>query len=270
VLGLDGDWETEGRDRESLELPGRQAELVEAVAAAQPRTVVVVLAGSPVDLSWAPSVPAVLWGWLPGQEGGRALADVLVGEEEPGGRLPCTFPARLEDTPSFLDADPGVFRYPEGVFAGHRWYDARGIEPAFPFGFGLGYTTWAVATPVAPAPVAPGEVADVRVRVANTGDRRGACVVQIYVGHPGASVPRPPRELRAFEKVALDAGHARELTVHLEMRDLARWDPRAEEWVADAGEHLVWAGLSSRHVGEPATLVLTERWASPASGPLGR
>ena len=268
VVGLDGDWETEGRDRESLELPGRQVELIEAVAAVQPRTVVVVLAGSPVDVSWAPSVPAVLWGWFPGQEGGRAIADVLFGDVEPGGRLPCTFPKRLEDTPSFLDAEPGVLRYTEGVFTGHRWYDARGIEPAFPFGFGLGYTTWAVSTPVAPAPVAAGEVAEVRVRVANTGDRTGRGVVQVYVGHPGGAAPAPLRQLRAFEKFVLDPGASRELTFSLTMRDLARWDGRADEWVADAGEHLVWAGTSSRDVGEPATLVLTERWSAPASVPV--
>ena len=239
-----------------------------AVAAVQPRTVVVVLAGSPVDVSWASSVPAVLWGWLPGQEGGRALADVLFGDEEPGGRLPCTIPARLEHTPSFLDAHPGVFRYPEGVFTGHRWYDVRQIEPAFPFGFGLGYTSWAVTTPVPPAPLGPGEVAEVAVRVANTGGRRGRGVVQVYVGHPDASVPRPPRELRAFEKVTLDPGEARELTFALGMRDLAYWDAGAREWVAEAGEHLVWAGTSSRDVGEPATIVLTGRWTAPASGPV--
>ena len=154
------------------------------------------------------------------------------------------------------------------MFTGHRWYDARSIEPAFPFGFGLGYTTWAVSTPVAPAPVAAGEVAEVRVRVANTGDRAGRAVVQVYVGSPGSAAPSPLRQLRAFEKVSLDAGESRELTFALGMRDLARWDPRAAEWVADAGEHLVWAGTSSREVGEPATVVLTERWSAPASGPV--
>jgi beta-glucosidase len=268
VVGLDGDWETEGRDRDSLALPGRQVELIEAVAAAQPQTVVVVLAGSPVDVSWAPSVPALLWGWFPGQEGGRAVADVLFGDEEPGGRLPCTIPQRIEDTPSFLDAEPGVLRYVEGVFTGHRWYDARGIEPAFPFGFGLGYTTWAVSTPVAPTSVAAGDAVEVRARVANTGDRAGHGVVQLYVGHPRTGAPSPLRQLRAFEKVTLAPGESEELTFALGMRDLARWDPRAGEWVADAGEHLVWTGTSSRDVGEPATVVLTERWSAPASVPV--
>jgi beta-glucosidase len=127
AIGLDDDWETEGRDRDHLDLPGRQVELVRAVAAAQPNTVVLVVAGSPVDLSWVDAVPAVLWCWYPGQEGGRAIADVLAGAVDPGGRLPCTMPQRLADTPAFLDTppDPGVLRYQEGVFCGHRWYDAR-------------------------------------------------------------------------------------------------------------------------------------------------
>ena len=160
-----------------------------------------------------------------------------------------------------------MFRYPEGVFTGHRWYDARRIEPAFPFGFGLGYTSWAVTAPVPPAPLGPGEVAEVRVRVANTGGRRGRGVVQVYVGPPQCFRPRPPAELRAFEKVTLDPGEERELTFALGMRDLAYWDAGAGEWVAEAGEHLVWAGTSSRDVGEPATIVLTGRWTAPASGP---
>ena len=195
VIGLDGDWETEGRDRDHLDLPGRQVELVRAVAAAQPRTVVVVVAGAPVDLSWADEVPAVLWGWYPGQEGGRALADVLTGAVEPGGRLPCTLPRRLEDTPAFLDTppDPGVLRYQEGVFCGHRWYDARHIEPAFPFGHGLGYTTFAIGTPQVPSDaVAPGADVVVEVPVTNTGDRAGAEVVQLYVGDDTATVRRAP------------------------------------------------------------------------------
>lgn len=267
VVGLDGDWETEGRDRDALDLPGRQVELIRAVAAAQPRTVVVVVAGSPVDLSWAAEVPAVLWVWLPGQEGGRAVADVLLGDAEPGGRLPCTLPARLEDTPSFLDTEPGVLRYPEGVFTGHRWYDARGIEPAFPFGFGLGYTTWALGDPIVGGPIEPDDVVQVRVPVTNTGGRRATCTVQVYVGHPGAPRPRAVRELRGFAKVAVDAGGADEVVVTLTMRDLAHWDPVAEAWVAEAGEHLVWAGTSSRALTSPVTLVLTEPWRAPASAP---
>ena len=245
VVGLDNDWETEGRDRTSLELPGRQVELIEAVAAVQPRTVVAVVAGSPVDLSWAATVPGLLWCWLPGQEGGRAVADVLFGDADPGGRLPCTLPVRLEDTPALLDTppDPGVLRYQEGVFAGHRWYDVRGIEPAFPFGFGLSYTTFAVGAPQVASPtVEPGGTVDVLVEVTNTGDRPGSEVVQLYVGDPEASVRRPVRELRAFAKVHLDSGESTGVRLRLTMRDLAFWDPVSSAWLAEPGELLCGRG----------------------------
>jgi beta-glucosidase len=270
VVGLDNDWETEGRDRTSLALPGRQAELLEAVAAVQPRTVVAVVAGSPVDLSWAASVPGLLWCWLPGQEGGRAVADVLFGDADPGGRLPCTMPVQLEDTPAFLDTppDPGVLRYQEGVFTGHRWYDARRIEPAFPFGFGLSYATCTVGPPrVASPTLEPGGVVDVTVEVANRSDRAGSEVVQLYVGDVDASVRRPPRELRTFAKVHLAPGETREVHLRLNMRDLCFWDPVTSAWVAEPGEVTLWSGTSSRSLSEPTSVTLTQRWTSPASGP---
>ena len=271
VVGLDNDWETEGRDRTSLDLPGRQVELIEAVAAVQPRTVVCVVAGSPIDVSWASSVPGLLWCWLPGQEGGRAVADVLFGDADPGGRLPCTLPARLEHTPAFLDTppDPGVLRYQEGVFCGHRWYDVRRIEPAFPFGFGLSYASFSMDAPrVASSTVEPGGTVELSVPVANTGDRAGAEVVQLYVGDPESSVRRPLRELRAFAKVHLEAGSSAAVSLSLDMRQLAFWDPRADAWVAEPGEYQLWAGSSSRMLSGPASFVLTERWSAPASGPV--
>jgi len=222
-------------------------------------------------VSWAPRVPALLWCWLPGQEGGRAVADVLLGDVEPGGRLPCTLPARLEDTPALLDTppDPGVLRYQEGVFCGHRWYDVRGIEPAFAFGHGLGYTTFHVSAPhAASSTVDPGGRVDVIVDVVNTGKREGAAVVQLYVGDPEATVRRPVRELRAFAKVRLAPGETTEVHLPLTMRDLAFWDPRSQTWVAEAGEHRLWAGTSSRALAAPTSVVLTERWSAPATGPV--
>ncbi len=273
VIGLDNDWETEGRDRDDLSLPGRQVELVRAVAAVQPRTVVAVIAGSPVDLSWADEVPAVLWCWYPGQEGGRGIADVLTGAVEPGGRLPCTMPRRIEDTPALLDTppDPGVLRYQEGVFCGHRWYDARAIEPAFPFGHGLGYTTFAIDPPrLAAEQVGPGDDVAVDVQVANTGDRAGTEVVQLYVGDDSASVRRPPRELRAFAKVALEPGARTTVRFVLTPRELAHWDAQARWWRAEAGTFTVWAGRSSRDLTPPARFELTGDWTAKASAPLTR
>jgi beta-glucosidase len=231
------------------------------------------VAGSPVDLSWADDVPGLLWCWLPGQEGGRAVADVLLGDVDPGGRLPCTLPARLEDTPAYLDTppDPGVLRYQEGVFCGHRWYDARRVAPAFPFGHGLSYTTFAVgpARPTART-VGPGGVIELNVAVANTGDRTGTAVVQLYVGDPEATVRRPPRELRAFTKVELPAGEATEVRLRLTMRDLAFWDPVEDRWQAEAGDFLLWAGVSSRQLAAPATVTLTCGWTASAADPLPR
>nr|MBA2283132.1 glycoside hydrolase family 3 C-terminal domain-containing protein [Acidimicrobiia bacterium] len=273
VVGLDAEWETEGRDRSDLSLPGRQVELVRAVAAAQPRTVVVVLAGSPVDLSWAGAVPAVLWAWYPGQEGGRAVADVLFGVADPGGHLPCTMPVRLEDTPAFLDVppDPGHLRYQEGVFCGHRWYDARDIAPAFPFGHGLSYTSWSVGPPVVVdgPTVEPGACVEVDVEVANTGDRPGTQVVQLYVGDVQASVRRAPRELRAFTKVALAAGERRTVRLELPPRAFAFWDEQLGCWHAEAGEFELATGSSSRDLAGRTTVTLAGDWTAPASAPLG-
>jgi beta-glucosidase len=229
---------------------------VRAVAAVQPRTVVAVIAGAPVDLAWAEEVPGLLWCWYPGQEGGRAVADVLAGDVDPGGRLPCTMPQRLEDTPAYLDTppDPGVLRYQEGVFCGHRWYDARGIDPVYPFGHGLSYTTFDMGDPVV-------DGMRVSVPVTNTGDRAGVAVVQIYVGDPVASVRRPLRELRAFAKVVLDPGATEIVEATLTNRDLAFWDARRSTWRAEAGEFLVWAGRSSRDLGVPAVLTLDSEWS---------
>jgi beta-glucosidase len=271
VVGLDNDWETEGRDRTSLELPGRQVELLRAVAAVQPRTVVAVVAGSPVDLSWACDVPALLWCWLPGQEGGRAVADVVAGDVDPGGRLPCTLPNALADTPALLDTppDPGVLRYQEGVFCGHRWYDLREIEPAFPFGHGLSYTSFEISAPRLSVPaVDPGGTVTVTVDVRNTGPRAGTEVVQLYVGDDDASVRRPVRELRGFAKVALDPGATTTVELVLTMRDLAFWDARTSCWRAEPGTHTMWAGQSSRRLGPAATVELTGGWTASASDPM--
>ncbi|MDQ2651046.1 MAG: glycoside hydrolase family 3 C-terminal domain-containing protein [Actinomycetota bacterium] len=270
AIGLDDDWETEGRDRDHLGLPGRQVELVRAVAAVQPNTIVAVVAGSPVDLSWADEVPAVLWCWYPGQEGGRAIADVLSGDADPGGRLPCTMPARIEDTPAFFDAppDPGVLRYHEGVFCGHRWYDARLIEPAFPFGHGLSYTTFELGAPtLSTERVDPGQSVTVTVPVRNTGHRGGSEVVQLYLGDDEATVRRAPRELRGFAKVHLASGQDTSVQLELGPRELAHWDARAGCWRAEAGRFTVWVGRSSRELGEPVSFELTGDWTAAPSDP---
>ena len=173
VVGTDDDWETEGEDQAGLALPLDQDELVAAVVAANPNTIVVVNTGSPVTMPWLESVPAVLQLWFPGQELGDALVDVLTGDAEPGGRLPVTFPRRLEDTPAFAHypgAGDGTAVYAEGLLIGHRWYDREDIEPLFPFGHGLGYTTFELGMASVGGGVDHG--VEVAIDVRNTGSRR--------------------------------------------------------------------------------------------------
>ncbi|HSL56534.1 MAG TPA: glycoside hydrolase family 3 C-terminal domain-containing protein [Acidimicrobiales bacterium] len=253
VVGLTGEWETEGNDRADLELPGRQAELVRRVAAANPRTVVVLNSGSPVALDWIDEVPAVLQAWYGGQEMGHALAAVLAGDEEPGGRLTSTWWRRVDDAPShaWYPGTDGHVRYGEGVLMGYRGADAAGTTPRFEFGFGLGYTT----IEVGPARVeSDGDDVAVHVTATNTGDRPGATVVQVYVGALDPPVVRPPRELRAFRRVELDPGESADIVLPLGARAFARWDTERHDWVVDPGRYEIAVGRSSRDLG--ATVVV--------------
>ncbi len=249
VIGTDNDWETEGHDRESMALPPPQDELVRAVAATNPRTVVIVNAASPVHMPWRADVAAILQAWFPGEEWGNALADVLSGDVSPSGKLPTTFPRRIEDTPAFTTypGERGEVRYGEGVFVGYRWYDARDIEPRFPFGHGLSYTTFELGDPA-------WDGSSVRLRVTNTGTRRGAEVVQCYVHDVESSVARPPQELKAFGKVQLDPGESQEVALALDDRAFAFWDVAAHGWTVEPGEFELRIGTSSRDIRHRVTV----------------
>jgi beta-glucosidase len=248
IVGSAETSESEGYDRDTLALPGRQDELVRRVAAACPRTVVVVNAGMPVLMPWAGEVGAVLYAWLPGQAIGEGLADVLLGRAEPGGRLPVTLPAAEADCP-VLHAQPrdGRLDYAEGLLIGYRGYDAAGTTPLFPFGHGLGYTSWDYESLSGPAQaLAPGTDALLRVRVRNTGTRPGREVVQAYVtGAPGNG-ERPVRVLGAFGSVTADPGEAAEVTLRVPARIFAVYDEEAGQWSWPAGAFTVQAGRSSR------------------------
>jgi beta-glucosidase len=252
IVGTDDDWETEGEDRTSLALPGDQGELVAAVVAANPNTVVVLNAGSPLTMPWLDAAPAVLQLWFPGQEIGDALVDVLTGAAEPGGRLPTTFPRRLEDTPAFTThpGHDGKAVYAEGLFIGHRWYDREGIEPLFPFGFGLGYTRFELGPAAINGDVASGVTVDVTVR--NTGDRAGGEVVQVYVEPPGGDPARPLRHLAGFGRADLGGGEQATVTVTLDRRAFSSWLDGA--WAVPPGEYVIHAGRSSRDL-QPAGTV---------------
>lgn len=256
-IGMPEGYESEGVDRPGLELPGRQADLVRAVAAANPRTIVVVNSGAPVAMPWLESVPAVLQAFYPGQEGGRAIARILLGEVNPSGKLPVTFPRRLEDTPAFLDCLGGLeVRYGEGIFVGYRYYDRREIAPLFPFGHGLSYTTFAYGELSAPRQARIGETVRLSVRVTNTGPRHGKEVVQVYVRDLESSLPRPPKELKAFAKVALAPGESKTVEFALDERAFAFYDPHRGRWVVEPGEFELLVGSSSRDIRAKATVEL--------------
>ncbi|MFD6857573.1 glycoside hydrolase family 3 C-terminal domain-containing protein [Rhodococcus sp. NPDC060090] len=246
-VGVPAAIESEGFDRTDLELPSGQTELLDAVVAANPNTVVVLSNGGVVRVSgFVDRVPALIEGWLLGQAGGGALADILYGVDDPAGRLAETIPVRLEDTPSYTDfpGEHGHVRYGEGLFVGYRGFDARRNEVSFPFGHGLSYTTFSYSDAV----VTVGDDLVVTVTVTNTGGRSGSEVVQVYVGAPDSEVVRAPRELKGFAKVRLDAGESREVEIPVRRADLAYWDTRLDAWVVEGGTYRVEVGASSRDI----------------------
>jgi beta-glucosidase len=242
VVGTNSKVESEGYDRSSLALPGHQDDLVRAVAAANPNTVVVVNAGSPVEMPWRNDVAAVLLTWFGGQEYGNALADVLTGAQEPGGRLPTTWPVAMADVP-VLDVTPvdGKVSYDEGVHVGYRAWLRTGTEPAYPFGHGLGYTTWSIEGVSATPTVREGDAVIVTATVANTGDRAGKHVVQVYASRAESAVDRPVRWLVGFAPVRLDAGTSTEVSIEVPARAFAHWDG---SWQYESGTFTLHVGAS--------------------------
>ncbi|MFE5326008.1 glycoside hydrolase family 3 C-terminal domain-containing protein [Embleya sp. NPDC056575] len=253
-LGLPPSYESEGFDRDHLELPTDQLELVESVTAANPNTVVVLANGGVVRLSgWIGGVPAVLEGWLGGQAGGSATADLLFGRANPSGRLAESVPLRLADTPAHLSwpGENGHVAYTEGQFVGYRYYDARQMEVSFPFGHGLSYTTFDYADLRV---TSREDGIDVAVTVTNTGDREGHEVVQVYVAAPGDKVRRPVRELKGFATVLLSPGESRDVGVRITRADLAFFDVPADAWLVESGDHRIDVGASSRDIRLSATV----------------
>jgi beta-glucosidase len=251
-IGRNGEWDTEGSDLDGILLPGRQNELVAAVARANRNTIVVLQTGGPIEMPWLGDVAAVLEAWYPGQEAGNAIADVLTGAAEPGGRLPQSFPVKWSDNPAHSqdrEVYPGLdgkVRYAEGVFVGYRHYDKHGIAPLFPFGFGLSYTSFTLSDLEIDDTrfEADGSVS-VSLTVANTGDRPGLSVVQLYVSDPITSLERPAKELKAFAKVALEPGESRIVTLDLDARAFAFYQASARHWMVEAGEFVLRLGTSS-------------------------
>jgi beta-glucosidase len=255
VVVVSDNTESEATDRLSLSLPSAQDELVSAVTAENPRTVVVVNAGAPVAMPWLHQVAAVVDAWYPGQTSGTALADVLFGRTDPGGHLPVTFPASLSQVPASTTAQfPGngsQVLYSEGVDVGYRWYDAKSQAPMFPFGYGLSYTTFAFSHLRVSRSSVTG-TADVRVSatITNTGSRRGSDVAQLYVGDPAAT-GEPPRQLEGFRRVSLAPGRSARVSFTLTPAQLSWWSDSASGWTQSAGDYRVFVGDSSALVNLP-------------------
>ncbi|HXJ11191.1 MAG TPA: glycoside hydrolase family 3 C-terminal domain-containing protein [Candidatus Limnocylindrales bacterium] len=252
-MGFGPNTESEGFDR-PFRLPKGQDEFIEQAAAINKNVVVVLNAGGNLDMSrWLDKVPALLMAWYPGQEGGRALAQVLYGEYSPSGKLPATFERKWEDNPVFRSYFPQKgdkhVEYTEGIFVGYRGYEKNGVKPQFPFGFGLSYTTFGYSDLRMETPdKSTGAVVDVSFQVENTGDREGAEIAEVYVGDPQNGPPRPVKELRGFVKINLKPGEKKHVNVQLDRRAFSCYDAVKHAWTAPPGEYGVLVGSSSADI----------------------
>ncbi len=248
-VGLSDAIEAESRDRTTLDLPAEQIELIKKVATANPRTIVVNTSGAPVLMNdWLDRVPALVQAFYYGQEGGNAIADVLLGNISPSGKLPVTFLKRWEDSPAFgrFPGDGKTLEYSEGIFVGYRWFDRKGIEPQFPFGYGLSFTTFEYSD-LKFASKRNGELR-VTFKIKNTGTRDGSEAAQVYVGDTQSSVERPPKELKGIAKVFLKAGETKTFSVVLKKEAFAFYDANRSEWKAERGGFDILVGGSSRDI----------------------
>ena len=255
--------EGEGRDRPSMDLPGDQAALIQAVSSANKHTIVILNAGTPVTMTnWVDHVPALLEAWFPGQEGGSAIAAILFGKVNPSGKLPDTFAASRSDYPDAPNVvKKNQVKYSEGIYIGYRHFDKAGIQPVFPFGYGLSYTTFKYSQlKLSAARLANDGTVTASLKVSNTGKRAGEEVVQLYVHAAKSPMDRPERELKGFAKVALNPGETKTISLRLTPRDLAYFDVAAHQWKADAGDYEIEIGASSRDIRLTAPLQLQQEF----------
>ncbi|MBC8171531.1 MAG: glycoside hydrolase family 3 C-terminal domain-containing protein, partial [Anaerolineae bacterium] len=260
-IALPSQIESEGYDRRDLNLTPQQVALIQAVAAVQPRTVVVLNNGSAINMfPWIDAVPAVLEAWLPGQAGAGAIMDVLFGRVNPSGKLTETFPLALSDTPAYLNfpGDNGQVRYGEGIFIGYRGYEATNRPVLFPFGYGLSYTKFAYSNlRVSQTDFTVDDTLEVSLDLTNTGQRAGKEVVQLYIHDAASRLRRPVKELKGFAKVALEAGETKTVRLTLNSRAFSYYDPAYSRWLAEAGEFEILIGSSSAHIHLHQTITMT-------------
>lgn len=255
AVGFDPSTESEGFDR-SYTLPWGQDELIQTVSAANKKTIVTLTAGGGVDTHrWLDSVPVFLHTWYPGEEGGKAVAEILFGEQSPEGHLPITFEKSWEQNPAhdnyYASAAPGQtphIKYAEGVYIGYRYYTSKHVEPLYPFGFGLSYTTFSFTNlQVSPKTASADGPVTVSFDVTNTGSRAGATVAQLYVGDPSAKIDRPVKELKGYQKVRLEPGKSEHVSLTLDRRSFAYWDTASNNWKVDPGKFVAYVGDSSEN-----------------------
>ena len=257
--GLPDVYESEGYDRTHMRMPECQNRVIEAVASANPNTVVVLHNGSPVEMPWIGKVKAVLETYLGGQAVGLATIRVLYGETNPSGRLPETFPLQLEDNPSFLSygGEGDIAEYREGIFVGYRYYDFKKAAVLFPFGYGLSYTDFEFSNlRLSANTITDQDLLTATVTVKNTGDRAGKAVIQLYVGDKESSVFRPVRELKGFEKISLQPGEAKDVSFTLDKRAFAYWNTELHDWTVEPGDFTIEIGRSSRDIALDASVTV--------------
>jgi beta-glucosidase len=251
VASLNGEWESEGFDRADMKLPGAQNELIERVAKANKNTIVVLNVGSPIEMPWIEKAPAVVQLWYNSQEQGNALADILFGDENPSGKLPTTFPIRLQDNPAYINypGENGKVHYGEGIFVGYRYYDKKEVAPLFPFGHGLSYTTFKYSKlRVSKKSIKPDQTLTVKLDVTNTGKVTGKEVVQLYVRDVQSTFARPEKELKAFKKIELKPKQTKTVTFTLNREAFWYFDTIKNAWSTEAGDFEILVGASSRDI----------------------
>jgi beta-glucosidase len=251
-VGTSSELESEGFDRPHMMLPKPQIELINKVADSNPNTIVFLNTGSPIDMQgWIQKVKCVFQMWYPGQESGNAVADIIFGKVNPSGKLPETFPVKLEDNPAFINypGENGKVYYGEDIFVGYRYYDTKKIEPLFPFGHGLSYTTFEYSNlSIKAAEMKPTDIQEISVDVKNTGDMAGKEIIQLYLHDVDSALVRPIKELKGFKKILLVPGEKKTVSFEITNKDLSYYDPVKKEWVAESGDFKILIGRSSKDI----------------------
>ena len=258
IVGTNSDWETEGNDRSNLDLPSNQDELIEEVCKLNKNTVVVLNTGSPCLMPWAEEAGSILQCWFPGQEFGNSLSDIIFGKTNPSGKLPTTFPKSIKDTPAYATY-PGKdlqMDYEEGLYIGYRWYDKEEIDPLFPFGHGLSYTSFEYSNLRAIPPKGNASVAAFEFEICNTGDVAGKEIIQGYVKVSDSKIDRPRKELKKFTKISLEPGETQKIKFELSERELSFWNVDLHAWQVEPAEYIFEVGASAKDIRGSASVWL--------------